>query len=33
MVEFLDWLEMSPRARSSRALIVFRGMDNRHQER
>jgi 8-oxo-dGTP pyrophosphatase MutT (NUDIX family) len=33
LVEFLDWLEMSPRARSSRSLIVFRGMDNRHQER
>lgn len=33
LVEFLDWLEMSPRARSSRALVVFRGMDNRHQER
>jgi 8-oxo-dGTP pyrophosphatase MutT (NUDIX family) len=33
LVEFLDWLEMSPRARSSRPLIVFRGMDNRHQER
>ncbi|MBR0672137.1 NUDIX hydrolase [Roseomonas soli] len=33
LVEFLDWLEMSPRARTSRPLIVFRGMDNRHQER
>jgi 8-oxo-dGTP pyrophosphatase MutT (NUDIX family) len=33
LVEFLDWLEMAPRARSSRPLIVFRGMDNRHQER
>ena len=33
LVEFLTWLEMSPRARSSRPLIVFRGMDNRHQER
>jgi hypothetical protein len=33
MVEFLDWLDMAPRARSSRALVVFRGMDNRHQER
>jgi 8-oxo-dGTP pyrophosphatase MutT (NUDIX family) len=33
LVEFLDWLEMPPRARSSRSLIVFRGMDNRHQER
>lgn len=33
LVEFLDWLEMSPRARSARPLIVFRGMDNRHQER
>ncbi|WP_232478555.1 NUDIX hydrolase [Roseomonas rosulenta] len=33
LVEFLDWLEMSPRARRSRPLIVFRGMDNRHQER
>lgn len=33
LVEFLDWLEMSPRARSSRALVVFRGMDSRHQER
>lgn len=33
LVEFLDWLEMSPRARSSRPLIVFRGMDNRHRER
>ena len=33
LVEFLDWLEMSARARASRPLIVFRGMDNRHQER
>lgn len=33
LVEFLDWLEMSPAARASRPLIVFRGMDNRHQER
>ncbi|WP_240789964.1 NUDIX hydrolase [Roseomonas sp. HF4] len=33
MVEFLDWLDMSPPTRSSRALVVFRGMDNRHQER
>lgn len=33
LVEFLDWLEMSPRRRAARALIVFRGMDNRHQER
>ena len=33
LVEFLDWLEMAPRARASRPLIVFRGMDNRHQER
>lgn len=33
LVEFLDWLDMPPRARSSRTLIVFRGMDNRHQER
>lgn len=33
LVEFLEWLEMSPRRRATRALIVFRGMDNRHQER
>jgi 8-oxo-dGTP pyrophosphatase MutT (NUDIX family) len=33
LVEFLGWLEMSPRARASRPLIVFHGMDNRHQER
>ncbi len=33
LVEFLGWLEMAPRARSSRKLIVFLGMDNRHQER
>jgi len=33
LVEFLNWLEMTARARSSRPLIVFRGMDNRHQER
>lgn len=33
LVEFLDWLEMTPTRRASRALIVFRGMDNRHQER
>jgi 8-oxo-dGTP pyrophosphatase MutT (NUDIX family) len=33
LVEFLDWLEMSPRRRASRPLTVFRGMDNRHQER
>jgi 8-oxo-dGTP pyrophosphatase MutT (NUDIX family) len=33
LVEFLDWLEMTPRARSSRPLVVFRGMDNRHHER
>jgi 8-oxo-dGTP pyrophosphatase MutT (NUDIX family) len=33
LVEFLDWLDRSPRARAARALIVFRGMDNRHQER
>lgn len=33
LVEFLDWLEMPARARASRALVVFRGMDNRHQER
>ena len=33
LVEFLDWLEMAPSARSSRPLIVFRGMDNRHHER
>jgi 8-oxo-dGTP pyrophosphatase MutT (NUDIX family) len=33
LVEFLDWLEMSARARASRPLVVFRGMDNRHQER
>ena len=33
LVEFLDWLEMSPRRRATRPLIVFRGMDNRHQER
>ncbi|MBP0464993.1 NUDIX domain-containing protein [Roseomonas sp. PWR1] len=33
LVEFLGWLEMTPRARSSRPLIVFRGMDNRHEER
>lgn len=33
LVEFLDWLEMSPQTRASRSLIVFRGMDNRHQEK
>jgi 8-oxo-dGTP pyrophosphatase MutT (NUDIX family) len=33
LVEFLDWLEMAPQPRLSRPLIVFRGMDNRHQER
>jgi 8-oxo-dGTP pyrophosphatase MutT (NUDIX family) len=33
LVEFLDWLELQPQHRASRALIVFRGMDNRHQER
>ncbi|MBL0950164.1 MAG: NUDIX domain-containing protein [Pseudomonas sp.] len=33
LLEFLEWLEMSPGARDSRPLIVFRGMDNRHQER
>jgi 8-oxo-dGTP pyrophosphatase MutT (NUDIX family) len=33
LVEFLDWLEMTARARASRPLVVFRGMDNRHQER
>lgn len=33
LAEFLAWLAMSPRARASRPLIVFRGMDNRHQER
>lgn len=33
LVEFLDWLEMAPQPRASRPLIVFRGMDNRHQER
>lgn len=32
MVEFLDWLEMPARARASRPLVVFRGMDNRHIE-
>lgn len=33
LVEFLDWLEMPARARASRPLVVFRGMDNRHHER
>jgi 8-oxo-dGTP pyrophosphatase MutT (NUDIX family) len=33
LVEFLDWLQMSPRKRASRGLVVFRGMDNRHLER
>lgn len=33
LVEFLDWLEMPSDRRASRSLIVFRGMDNRHQER
>ncbi len=33
LVEFLDWLAMTPRKREARTLIVFRGMDNRHQER
>jgi 8-oxo-dGTP pyrophosphatase MutT (NUDIX family) len=33
LVEFLNWLEMPARARSARPLIVFRGMDSRHQER
>jgi 8-oxo-dGTP pyrophosphatase MutT (NUDIX family) len=33
LVEFLDWLAMPPEGRASRPLIVFRGMDNRHQER
>lgn len=33
LVEFLEWLEMSPRKRASRPLVVFRGMDNRHREK
>lgn len=33
LVEFLDWLEMPPHRRAARDLVVFRGMDNRHQER
>ena len=33
LVEFLDWLAMAPQPRASRPLVVFRGMDNRHQER
>ena len=33
LVEFLDWLEMSQHRRASRPLVVFRGMDNRHEER
>ncbi len=33
LVEFLDWLAMTPRKREARKLIVFRGMDNRHLER
>jgi len=33
LAEFLAWLELSPRQREARDLIVFRGMDNRYQER
>ncbi len=33
LVEFLDWLEMTPERRASRALVVYRGMDSRHFER
>jgi 8-oxo-dGTP pyrophosphatase MutT (NUDIX family) len=33
LAEFLAWLEMTPRARATRPLIVFRGMDQRCQER
>ncbi|GGJ13346.1 NUDIX hydrolase [Neoroseomonas lacus] len=33
LVEFLDWLEMTPSLREARALVVYRGMDNRHLER
>lgn len=33
LVEFLDWLEMTPSLREARALVVYRGMDSRHLER
>lgn len=33
LVEFLDWLEMTPSLRQARELVVYRGMDSRHLER
>ncbi|MBW6399021.1 NUDIX hydrolase [Roseomonas sp. HJA6] len=33
LLEFLDWLAMTPQKRASRPLIVFRGMDNRQPDR
>ena len=33
LVEFLDWLEMTPSLREARALVVYRGMDSRHLDR
>jgi 8-oxo-dGTP pyrophosphatase MutT (NUDIX family) len=33
LVEFLDWLGMTPDQRASRPLVVYRGMDSRHLER
>ena len=33
LVEFLNWLDMSPHQRAARPLVVFQGMDNRHLER
>jgi len=32
LVEFLDWLAMTPQDRDRRSLIVFRGMDTRQPE-
>lgn len=33
LVEFLDWLAMTPQDRADRTLIVFQGMDTRQPER
>jgi len=33
LLEFLDWLAMTPQKRAARGLIVFRGMDNRQPDR